>query len=348
MTQTVYRQKTLLIFLVSSLLLIPSQITPGSLFLVSDAYEKITVVAVVEQLGSVIREIGGERVDVVTVIPPNVEPHHYEPSADMLVNTLSKASLIVVTSSYHFPAEDKIYQLVKEGLIKAKVIGLPDYQRKGLKLLSNPKTGDINIHGFHFSISGLRAIASTIAGELIGLDPANEQYYKQRLNNYLIRLDEIEKTIKVIVKKSVRVIIYTPILQYVINDLELELAGIVVNEVDVEPSEKDISEMINKLQRKEAEYILFSDNEVSENPKLLDILNSQGLPYLIIPLSRFTATPELVSLSTAILLSSHEPSYVQEKVASSNNMLFVLSIITNVILIILVILLFVKVRGYGK
>lgn len=348
MTQSIYLQNRLLIFLVFPIFLISSQIAPSSLFLVSDGYEKITVVAVVEQLASVIREIGGERVDVVTIIPPNVEPHHYEPSVDILVNTLSKASLIVVTSSYHFPVEDKIYQLVKEGLIKAKVIGLPDYQRNGLKLLSNPKTGDINIHGFHFSINGLRAIASTVTGELINLDPANGQYYKQRLNDYLIRLDEIEKAIKAIIKKDVRVIIYTPMLQYIINDLELELAGIVVNEVDVEPSEKDLSEMINKLQRKEAEYILFSDNEVSENPKLVDILNSQGLPYLIIPLSRFTATPELVSLSTAILLSFHEPSYLQEKVTSSNNMLFVLSIITNVILAILVILLLVKVKGHGK
>mgnify|MGYP001626207640 CR=1 FL=1 len=340
-------EKTLILF-VFPLLLISSQIAPSSLSLLSDNYEKITVVAVVEQLASVAKEIGGEKVEVVTIIPANVEPHHYEPSADILVNTLLKASLIVVTSSYHFPVEDKIYQIVKEGLIKAKVIGLSDYERNGLKLLSNPKTGDINIHGFHFSISGLRAIASTIAGELINLDPANERYYKERLNSYLIRLDEVEKTIKATVKKDVRVIIYTPMLQYVINDLGLELAGIVVSEVDIEPSEKDISEMLNKLQKKEAEYILFADNEVSENPKLVDILDSQGLPYLIIPLSRFTTTPELVSLSTATLLSLHESFYVQEKVTSSNNVLFVLSIIANVILVILLILLFLKVRSHGK
>lgn len=352
MPRLICRNPSWMTFFTLTIIAILPQAAPINIFVRSFGYErdgKITVVAVVEQLASIVREIGDEKVDVAIVIPPNVDPHHYEPPADILVNTLSQANLIIVTSSYHFPVENKIYQMTMEGLVKAKIVGLSDYQRNGLKLLINPKTGDYNIHGFHFSINGLKAIASTITEELIGLDPVNEQYYRERLTNYLIRLNWMERTITTIVKEKIGVIIYTPLLQYVVNDLGFELTDILVSEPSVEPSEKDISDMLDKLQRKEALCVLLSDSEVLENPKLLDLLAGRSLPYIVVPLSRFTETPEIVSLYTAIVLSSYGPLKVGRGIGPSyNSSLLALSIIANVTLITLLVLLVVKLRGYGK
>ncbi|MCL7396155.1 MAG: metal ABC transporter substrate-binding protein [Thaumarchaeota archaeon] len=312
--------------------------------------EKILVAAVVTQLASVVREVGGEKIEVETILPPYADPHHYEPSMDSLLNTLSKAKLVVTTGSHHLAVEEKIYQVINEGLVKVRVIGLPDYERKGLTLLINPKTGDVNIHEYYYSIKNLKAIASAITEELIKVDSTNKQYYAERLNNYLSRLNKIEETISLLSKNNVynvRVITYTPLMQYVIEDLGLKLVDVVVSEVDVEPSEKDFSNMLTRLINREADYILFSDIEAIENPKLLDLLSRQGVRYYIIPLSSLAETPELASLSTAILVSSSSTSYNVEVESPMFDIPLVLSILANVVLLSIIILLIIKVRRHG-
>lgn len=313
--------------------------------------EQIVVVAVIEQLASIVREVGGAKVKVETIIPPNVDPHHYEPPLDTVVKTLSRARIVVTTASYHFPVEDKIYQMVSEGLIKVKIIGLLDYQKNGLRLLINPKTNDFNIHGFYLSVNGLKAIASAIAEELVNTDPDNRQYYSEKLNNYLQNLDRIEKTIKSFLsdREDIEVFLYTPLLQYVAEDLGLKRVRIVVSELDVEPSEKDISEMLRSLRSGEADYIIISDVEALENPKLLELVIRQGLPYVVIPLSKFTETPQLVSLSTAVLVSSHLSSGAESSASSSYyNFLLIFSFIANIIFLVIIILLVIKAKKHGE
>jgi len=327
-----------------------SQIGLANLFTGFANEEKVIVAAVVTQLASVVREVGGEKIEVVTILPPYTDPHHYEPSMDSILNTLSKAKLVVTTGPHHFAVEEKIYQVISEGLVKVRVIGLPDYERKGLKLLINPKTGDVNIHGYFYSIEGLKAIASAITEELIEVDSINKQYYAERLNDYLTRLNKLEETISLLLENNrynIRVVIYTPSMQYVIEDLGLKLVDVVVSEVDVEPSEKDLSNMLTRLINREADYILFSDIEAIENPKLLELLSRQGIRYYIIPLSRLAETPEFTSLSTAILVSSPSISCNVEVESSSFNILLMLSILANLVLLSIIILLIIKVRRHG-
>jgi len=339
-----------LMTLILAVLFTLSQIDSSSLSTGSAEEEKILVGAVTTQLASIVREIGSEKIEVVAILPPQVDPHHYEPSMNVLLNILSKAKLVVTTGLHHFPVEEKIYQAINEGLVKVRVIGLSDYERNGLKLLVNPKTGDFNVHEYYYSIKGIKAIASTVTEELIRLDQGNKQYYAERLNDYLLRLNKIEEAINSLLdgnRYNVRVITYTPLMQYVIEDLGLKLVDVIVSEVDVEPSEEDLSNMLTILMNHEADYILFSDIEAIENPKLLDLLSRQGLRYHIVPLSSLAETPELASLSTAILLSSSNISYNGEMENSSFNILLMLSILANIVLISIIILLVIKVRRRG-
>lgn len=343
--------RTNLTSLLLTIFLIFFQIVPATLSISIESIndEKIVVITVIEYLASVVREVGGEKVKVETIIPPNVDPHHYEPPLDIVVNALSKARLVVTTAQHHFPVEEKIHQIVSEGLIKIRIISLPDYQNNGLKLLINPKTNDFNIHGFHFSIKGLKAIASAIAEGLADIDQVNRQYYSERLNNYLDNLDKIEKTINSLLtdKEDIKVILYSPLLQYVAEDLGLKILKIIVSELDVEPTESDVSEMLRSLSRREADYILISDMEALENPKLIELLDGRKLPYVIIPLSRFTESPQLVSLSTAALIYSYFSPYSEIPVdLSYYNFLLMLSIIANIIFLAIIVLLVIKMRGY--
>ncbi|MEM3922387.1 MAG: zinc ABC transporter substrate-binding protein, partial [Nitrososphaerota archaeon] len=88
---------------------------------------KTLVVVAGEALARVVKEVGGEYVEVKNIIPPGVDPHSYEPSAQELLSLVSGASLIVVTGPNHYPVEEKIEQLSEKGLIRARVLDYKDY-----------------------------------------------------------------------------------------------------------------------------------------------------------------------------------------------------------------------------
>ncbi|MEN2973968.1 MAG: metal ABC transporter substrate-binding protein [Candidatus Caldarchaeales archaeon] len=310
---------------------------------------KITVVTVVEPIASVVREIGGERVDVITIIPPNVDPHDYEPPTGTLIEKLSQARLLVVSGRHHLIVEEKIYELVEEGLLRVKLVGYGDYVDNGLKQLVNPKTNDLNPHGYYYSISGLRAIASTVASSLAEIDRDYSEYYRGRLSKYLESIDSLEKKIRATLDKHYRVIIYSPILQYLINDLGLEQVDIVVSEHDIEPSERDISNMFTRLKNGDADLVIFTDEEAVKNQKLIDLLRRENLRYVVVPVAIFYDTPELISLSASVLISSQSPTSTYSNVPLIDPFtLLWLSIIVNIVLTVMVIFLIIRLRRIGR
>ncbi|MEM2519969.1 MAG: zinc ABC transporter substrate-binding protein, partial [Nitrososphaerota archaeon] len=141
--------------------------------------DKIVVVTVTEYLASIVENVGGDRVEVSYIIPPNVDPHHYDPPLAEIIQSLSKARLVVTTARTHLPIEEKIYKVVEEGLLKTEVVGLEDYLENGLELLENPRTGQRNLHGYFYSITGIKAISKTIAEKLSEIDTAYREYYQE-------------------------------------------------------------------------------------------------------------------------------------------------------------------------
>ncbi|MCS7125395.1 MAG: zinc ABC transporter substrate-binding protein [Aigarchaeota archaeon] len=311
-------------------------------------HDKIVVAVITEPLASVVKYIGGEKVKVVTIIPANVDPHEYEPPMNTLLSTLSEARLLVVTAQHHYIVEEKIYQLIEEGLINVRVIGYEEYLEHGLRLLRNPKTDDINFHGFHYSINGLRAIASTIASHLSEIDKDNLDYYYNRLMKYFEYIDNIENSVDSLIDRRYRVIIYTPVLQYLVKELDLDLVDVVVSEYNVEASERDVLRMLSKLKNGEADFILLSDEEALKNPKLVDLFSKENLKYFTVPLNKVSNMPELASLSIALQISSQASVIMGERSSSEYLTLLLLSITVNIVLSIIVIFLVIKGKKSGK
>lgn len=59
---------------------------------------KLNVAVTLQPYAKIVEEIGGDRVSVITMIPPNADPHSYEPKPSVL-KTFSKAELYLSDSS---------------------------------------------------------------------------------------------------------------------------------------------------------------------------------------------------------------------------------------------------------
>ena len=298
-------------------------------------------------LASVVKAIGGENVEVKSIIPAGADPHHYEPSEPELLDALTDADLIVMTGPSHLIIEKRIRELVERGVLKAGLLDYRAYEEEGFKLMVNPLTEAPNPHGYLFSLSGLEAAAKAVEERLSEINPEKKDYYGERLSGYLAQLGSLEKTIERLDLKSVRVVLLTPVLQYVARDIGVRVVEIILPELDIEPSESDITRLLTLLDENRADLVLLSDLEAGRHPKLLSILRDRGMAYLIVPTLSLLDAPQTISVTVASALRCYTMTKLNPR-SSEMNIVTTSSLAANIILFILVILLLRKVRRYGE
>jgi zinc/manganese transport system substrate-binding protein len=161
------------------------------------AQEKLPVVASFSILGDFVREIGGERVAVTTLVGPDGDAHVYSPTpAD--AKTVAGAKLVVVNG---LKFEGWLTRLVKSSGTKATVATATT----GITPL---KMADDHGHGHggedpHAwqSVANAKLYVGNVRDALIAADPAGKATYEANAAAYQTKLDALEAEIKAAVAR---------------------------------------------------------------------------------------------------------------------------------------------------
>lgn len=167
------------------------------------AQEKLPVVASFSILGDFVREIGGDRVAVSTLVGPDGDAHVYSPTpAD--AKTVAGAKLVVVNG---LKFEGWLTRLIKSSGTKATVATAT----KGIKPL---ELDDDHDHGHGHghghggedphawqSIANAKIYVSNIRDALIAADPAGKAVYEANAAAYQTKLDALEAEVKAAVAR---------------------------------------------------------------------------------------------------------------------------------------------------
>jgi zinc/manganese transport system substrate-binding protein len=215
-------KKTILtLLIISSLFLHP--VTAGG--------ERPLVVATIGPLGSIVKE-AFPGVEVVVLIPPGVDPHDYQLTAEQ-VSLLQRAD-VVVTTGGHLPVEKKIAQLKGEGVITAKVLLIDDYKKHGFRYLKehwyNEKD---NPHGAWLDPYNAIAIAEATAWALIQSDSAKESEYRHGFEVFKGKVLGIVKAYKQLVASNATAVVQMPPDQYAVEWLGIKAVDALKPEEEV-------------------------------------------------------------------------------------------------------------------
>ena len=156
--------------------------------------DKLKVVTSIAPLAFFIENIGGDRVDVTTLIPPGGNPHTYEPTPRQM-NILSKADLFVkVGSGIEF-------ELIWMKRIEALNRNMPVCDAsKGVTLIDTDDHGKEHWHEGEHSHHGKKdphiwlspfnaiIISQNIQQALTEIDPSNSAYYNKKLETLIADL----------------------------------------------------------------------------------------------------------------------------------------------------------------
>jgi zinc transport system substrate-binding protein len=129
------------------------------------------------------RHVGGNKVNVTTMVPAGVEPHDWEPTTQQIQNLLS-ADLFVYNGAGIDRWADKI---AETNLLKVNA-------SEGLPLLTDDH-GNHDPHTWLDPVLAKRQV-ELIRNGLIRVDPQNTDYYIQNAQSYIAQLDSLDAKIK--------------------------------------------------------------------------------------------------------------------------------------------------------
>lgn len=151
----------------------------------AQASDKLPVVATFTILADLARNVGGDRVEVRTLVGPNGDAHVYQPTPADAKN-LGAARLILVNG---LGLEGWIDRLIKASGAKAPVV----VATKGIQPRQLEEAGHIGAdpHAWQ-SIANAKIYVANIRDGLIAADPEGADNYRANTAAYLAKLDALE------------------------------------------------------------------------------------------------------------------------------------------------------------
>jgi zinc/manganese transport system substrate-binding protein len=149
------------------------------------AADRLNVVASFSILGDFVRNVGGERVNLTTLVGPGSDVHVYAP-APSDAKTVAAAQLLIVNG---LGLEGWLPRLVQSSGSKAPIATATT----GIAAL---KSGfDSDPHAWQ-SVTNAKVYVANIRDALAGADPAGAEGFRDRAERYLTELDALDHEVR--------------------------------------------------------------------------------------------------------------------------------------------------------
>jgi len=255
----------------------------ASLYIGADqayADQKIKVVTTLTLLEDFVRNIGGDRVEVKSLLSGLESEHTYTPKpsdivavkearmlvkvglgleiwVDSLIKNASNKDLMVVTTSSGIP------------LLRGEEIHTPDHDHT----LGNP----------HIWLDPERAktMVRHITEALLKIDPGGRNFYLSNQATYFKRIDAMRKKIDSQLKplQNRKIIAHHPAWPYFAQRFNLQVVDNIQMQVGTEPSVRHIADIIDKIKKDRIRVII---SEPQLNPKVPKAISDETGAKVII------------------------------------------------------------------
>jgi len=217
------------------------------------AQEKVPVVATFSILADFVKNVGGDRVAVSTLVQPNGDAHVYQPSpAD--AKTVADAKIVFMNG---LGLEGWLDRLIRaSGTKGAVVIGTKGIKPQEMKDedgghgKEHAREHKLDPHAWQ-SIANVKIYTANIRDALIAADPGGRKIYEENAADYLKRLTALEKEVKEAVAKIApakrRVITTHDALGYFAKAYGIEFIAPQGVSTETEASAKDVAKIIRQI-----------------------------------------------------------------------------------------------------
>lgn len=228
--------------------------------------DRVIVVTTFSILGDLVKNVGGDRVEVSTLVGPNGDVHVYLPTPGD-ARKLAAAKVVFVNG---LGLEGWLTRLISASGTKASIV-IASEGIKPRKMKDEHDIGDVpDAHAWQ-SVANAKIYVANIRDGLIALDPAGKASYDANATAYLGKLDELETQVAVAIAKipvDRRKIITThDAFGYFSDAYGMTFIAPEGVSTDAEPSAKELAKIITQIKMQKIPAV-FMENIT--DPRLME------------------------------------------------------------------------------
>ena len=231
------------------------------------AARKIKAVATFSILGDFVRNVGGDRVDVATLVGPNGDVHVFSPTpAD--AKTLAVADIVFVNG---LGLEGWMTRLVQASGSKAPtIVATKGITPRRMVDANDAARRKIDPHAWQ-SVANAKIYVANIRDGLDAVDPAGKATYDANAAAYLAKLDDLDAEVRAAIARIPparrKVITTHDAFGYFGDAYGIAFIAPEGVSTEAEPSARDVADIIAQI-RKQNIPAVFLENIA--NPRLMD------------------------------------------------------------------------------
>jgi len=230
------------------------------------AQSKLNVVTTTEDLASLAREVGGDRITVEGIARGYQDPHFVEAKPSFILKLQKADLLIVVGRELEIGWLPPLIQQSRNAKVQVGAAGYLDASL-GVRILEIPTgqitraMGDVHPLGnphYWMDPENGRLIAREIAGKLVEFRPADRTYFEQRLADFNTRLTAAMArwTAAMAPYKGMKVVTYHRSFPNFAERFGLDIVGYVEPRPGIPPSPSHTLELIQEMKRLGVKIVL--------------------------------------------------------------------------------------------
>jgi zinc/manganese transport system substrate-binding protein len=255
------------------------------------AQGKLNVMTTTEDLASIAREVGGERIAVESIARGYQDPHFVEAKPSFILKLQKADLLIVIGLELEIGWLPPLVQQSRNGKIQPGAEGYLDASQ-GVQKLEIPTgqitraMGDVhplgNPHYWMDPENGKR-IAKEMVDAFDRLRPGDRAYFDQRLADFNSRLDAAEKRWlgEMAPYKGTKVVTYHRSFPNFAERFGLEIIGYVEPRPGIPPTPQHTRDLINEMKRQNIKLVLVEPYFDLKTPNAIG--QQTGAQVLVLP-----------------------------------------------------------------
>jgi zinc transport system substrate-binding protein len=244
--------------------------------------QKIQIITTLFPLYDFARNVGQDKVDVVLLLPPGVEPHSFEPKPDDIVR-INKADLFIYTGQYMEPwAGDILKGLDNKNLMVVDSSqGFSFMEEKGehqheekyeKKQVHSDEKGHKHEHkeGHHHEMdphvwldfANAQKMTDRILEGLVKKDPTHKEIYSKNAEQFKSKLNDLDQKFKEVLSRcKTKVFVHAGhfAFGYLAKRYGLEYVSAYGFSPDAEPSPKRLVELARTLKKHSLKHIYYEE-----------------------------------------------------------------------------------------
>jgi zinc transport system substrate-binding protein len=216
----------------------------------------------------VIQHIGGDKIELVNIIPFGVDPHSFEPTPKVVAK-LEKSDFFFYSGDILEPWADHL-SLEAKGVDLSQYVSLRKFddedEHEDHEDEHHHDHGAYDPH-YWLDVDNMKQIAQVITEKLSMLEPKNKHLFEKNKLAYIKSLEQLDDLYKesLLSCKQDTIVVTHNAFSYLAQRYDFKVESLTGLSTDAQPSAKDVQHIFQEIQDKNISVVFFENFSSSKN-----------------------------------------------------------------------------------